>query len=127
MALREYERHMGQTPWTVRANALLAVGAILVAWALTPYPLTPTIAAFFTIYLALTTAFVWFRSALMRFLMTGFHIVTSILAVIAILRVPPELSGDAWIPVRAALVMLVAIGVIVLQWLPATQRWLDRD
>ena len=63
----------------------------------------------------------------MRFLMTGFHIVTFILAVIAILRVPPELSGDAWILVRAALVMLVSVGVIVLQWLPATQRWLDRD
>lgn len=113
-------------PWTVQANVLLAAFAILAGWLLTFHPMTPEIWGFFLFYLAITAAFVFARSALLRFLITGFHVATTGMGIAGLLLVPDELRGDPWIPVRGALVISTGIAVTVLQWLPATSRWLDR-
>ncbi len=47
-------------------------------------------------------------------------------ALAALLLVPDALSGDPFIPVRGWLIIAFSIAVTVLQWLPATSRWLDR-
>lgn len=119
-------RERPTAPWTVQANALLAALAVPAGWLLTFHPITPAIWGFFLFYLAMTTAFVFARSALLRFLITGFHIATTGLGIAGLLLVPDELRGDPWIPVRCALVISAGIAVTVLQWLPATSRWLDR-
>lgn len=113
-------------PWTVQANALLAIVGIVLIRLLYFHPLGPTLSAFFLFYLSVTAAFIFLRSTLLRFLMTGFHIATTGTSIIALMLVPEELRGDPMIPVRAGLVISLGIGVIVLQWLPPTQRWLER-
>ncbi len=119
-------RQRPPAPWTVQANVLLAACAVLAGWLLTFHPITAGIWGFFLFYLAMTAAFVIARSALLRFLMTGFHVATGGVGTAALLLVPDALSGDPLIPVRGGLVIACSIAVTVLQWLPATSRWLDR-
>ena len=114
-------------PWTVQANVLLAILGMLGVRLLYFHPLGPTLAGFFLFYLSMTAAFVILRSGLLRFLMTGFHLATTVTSIAGLLLVPDELRGDPMIPLRGALAIMLSIGVIVLQWMPATQHWLDRD
>ena len=112
-------------PWPVQLHVAIAVLGVLAGLLMTFHPIGFAMAAGVLFYLVMTAAFVLLRSALLRFLMTGFHIATAGLGIAALLLVPEALQGDPWITARCTLVIGVSAATIVLQWLPATSRWLD--
>ncbi|ARU15489.1 hypothetical protein [Croceicoccus marinus] len=119
-------RERPAAPWTVQAHALLAVAAALALWLLHFHPPSARLAVFLFCYLAVTAAYVFMQSAMLRFLMTGFHLACVGVGIAALLLVPGDLRGDPWIPVRGTVVIAVSTAATVLQWLPATRRWIYR-